>query len=309
MNPCERVAAALATLPLASNEAGAGRWRLAIDGEGAIELRVAGAERWLEIDAACRPAAPSGVVPAARLLALGARLGGLARVVLDPRHASPRLRADLPLDLEGSLAPLLLAAVGGVASALATEPTSRAVAAPTYEAPGAAQDTEDLERLCGEAGYAVTARRPTLLAIDLDLDVPVRARLACEPGGVRVRAEIAALPAAPSPVCVHALACFLLAASADVRMVRPFASHALDAAPPFAAVGFEARLGNAPCARAVGHALGALRTAASLAAREADALARDAGIAATFLELREEPPARERAPQSVNPTCTGGEQR
>jgi hypothetical protein len=319
-----RVAAALAQLPFVSRETGAGSFRLAIGRDGAIDLRITDDERWLELDAAfeldavfeldatdghdgwCATSAPL-------LLERGAALAGLARIVLDDARGVPRLRADVPLDLDGddeaaddALALLLRAAIDGVASA--PSPAS-ATLVPLASAARADDESrglpgsDDLARLCGDAGYAVLARRPTLLAVDLGLDdVAARARLACEPCGVRASVELHVLACAPPPVCTRALALFLLAASAGVRLVRPFATPALACASSGAVVGFEARLGTAPRARLVAHALAALRVAASLAAREATVLARDPEIAATFLALREDQPARERAPRSVNHT-------
>lgn len=301
-----RVAAALARLPFASSEIDADRFRLVIAGDVTIDLRVADEAHWLELDASVLHD-PSCVEAAPALLERGARLEGLARIVLAGGAGLPRVRADLPLDLDdAALAPLLRATVIGLASGRMIGDGT--LPSPTEALATTACSLEELERFCVDAGFAVSTRRETLLAVDLGLDDgAARARVACEPRGVRAWLEIDALRSAPSPVCARALATFLLAASDGVRMVRPFATHAL------AVAGFEARLGPAPCARLVAHALAALRVAAALAAREAAVLARDPEIATTFLALREDQPARDVAPRSVNHSARAsgpeGEQR
>ena len=311
MNARARVAAALARLPFASSEVGADRFRLVLARDGAIDVRIADEERWLELDAS-GPHDASCVESGPDLLERGAHLAGLARIVLAAGPDLPRMRADLPLDLDdAALAPLLRATVMGLASAQVldgTSPSSLEACANGHDGPAPACSVDDLERFCADAGFAVPTRRETLLAVDLGLDdVAARARVACEPRGVRAWVEFDALRSAPSPLCARALATFLLAASAGVRVVRPFATHAA------AVAGFEARLGPAPCARLVAHALAALRVAAALAAREAAVLARDPEIATTFLALREDQPARDVAPRSVNHSARAsgpeGEQR
>ncbi len=301
-----RVAAALARLPFASSEIDADRFRLVIAGDVTIDLRVADEAHWLELDASVLHD-PSCVEAAPALLERGARLEGLARIVLAGGAGLPRVRADLPLDLDdAALAPLLRATVIGLASGRMIGDGT--LPSPTEALATTACSLEELERFCVDAGFAVSTRRETLLAVDLGLDDGAASdRVACEPRGVRAWLEIDALRSAPSPVCARALATFLLAASDGVRMVRPFATHAL------AVAGFEARLGPAPCARLVAHALAALRVAAALAAREAAVLARDPEIATTFLALREDQPARDVAPRSVNHSARAsgpeGEQR
>lgn len=306
-----RVAAALARLPFASSEVGAGRFRLVIGGDVTIDVRVADEAHWLELEANILHG-PSCVEAAPALLERGARLEGLARIVLAGGADLPRVRADLPLGLDdAALAPLLRATITGLASARVIDgrsPSSIEACAAGHDGLAPACSVDDLERFCVDAGFAVSTRRETLLAVDLGLDDgAARARVACERGGVRAWVEIDALRSAPSPACARALATFLLAASVGVRMVRPFATHAL------AVAGFEARLGPAPCARLVAHALEALRVAAQLAAREAAVLARDPEIATTFLALREDQPARDVAPRSVNHSARAsgpeGEQR
>jgi hypothetical protein len=146
----------------------------------------------------------------------------------------------------------------------------------------------ELRAALADGGWASDERPDGTLVVDLDVARVFRqAKVAVGSAETHVAVELSGSDRA-AQACRSAAAALLLEVAAAVRMVRPVLGPAAGAAR------FEVVLSQPAGAAGVAHALGALRVACELAAREVELLLSDERIATLFLARLDAPQSPER---------------
>ena len=277
-NKEDRVLEALRECSPSLEQLGRWDWRLGINGQ--IRARVQ--DGWLSLSASpdgrkFKPDARSLL----RLLEWNREVGGGGKFVLLPDR-SPGIRAEIPLEEEGSLVRRVCDAYVGMENAMKRSGSPRFRDDPgrypviTSHNGGSEWDPRDL---CREADWQFTERESGI-AVPLEGPGFHQAIVRNDRGNSHANVTLLEWESLPDE-CVLAIASLLLTAGAVVRMVRPFAqpdrSHHK--------VGFEVALRGEPSAAEVGHALSSLSVACRSCAQELKAL-ENPDIAGAYLGIR-----------------------
>ena len=271
------IAAALAELAAGSLRGGPERWEATLSGNARVEVFVAGS--WLVM---ISPVAAGG--SPADLLKANACLPAWVKFAHDA-NGRPQIRAEIPIDGEPEAARHVHEAWTGFEAAHALiRGEARELALPE---PLPEESRTAVMNLCVEGGWNATLRGETGVAVDLECNGAFhQAIVSPAAGGLCAAVE---LVAGAEPEALEAVACFLLDASATVRMVRPAARESDGKFLPR----FEFILPANPGAALPAHAFSALSVACGLCAEEVKALW-NTNVAGEYLALRR--PAMEPVP-------------
>jgi hypothetical protein len=263
---------------------GKGEWNFILNNGSTLLVSARADESWLHLDTT------SGSAPLNdlwELLKLNQGLGGLSKLALLSGQATPRLRAEIPLDEEVDLpqrvreACVGLKAIAGklhgekvVDTLAANRPIAErpqvALAAATKESEKGNQS--DLQRLCEESGWKFTERSDSKLTVDLETRSGFhQAQIEARAGGaIALTAEVTR--AAPlGPNSKQATGMMLLLASARVRLGRATARETETGA----ITSFETLFQSRPCPAEFNHALSALAIACELSGHAVAAMSDD----------------------------------
>ncbi|MEK6324276.1 MAG: hypothetical protein AABN33_21770 [Acidobacteriota bacterium] len=300
---------------------GGGRWSFALANGKSFAVTARTVDEWFVLDAPLTDRIARGEMW--DLLLMNASLEGLSKFVLMPDNRSVHLRADIPLldeeycesDSEGEinddLTLRVLEACAGLKAAfrmfrgetsnehalpLGAPPAPAAIPreSPSVQSEGADKSrVQELQRLCGDAGWPFIERSAGKLVVDLEARGGFyQALVEQRSAGADVSVEVALFDDL-APTSRQALSALLLKTGALVRLARPSIEKKENQIAARFVVGFA----TMPAAAELAHALCSLSVACSMCGREARAIkdetiARDylaiAGIAPGYAEVREE---------------------
>ncbi|MEK6289230.1 MAG: hypothetical protein AABO57_26255 [Acidobacteriota bacterium] len=301
-----RVLESLKKCAASAEQSGGGRWSFALGNGKSFAVTARAVDEWLLLDLPLTDRIARGEMW--DLLRMNATLEGPSKFVLMPDNRSVHLRADIPLfeeeygetECEGETdddpARRVETACAGLKAALRSfrgEATNKRVVKSGQSEGVDESRAQELQRLCGEAGWPFIERAAGKLAIDLDARGGFyQALVEQRSSGAHVSVEVAVCDALAA-TSRQAISTLLLKTGGVVRMARP----SVDEQESRVAARFEVAFVAPPTAIELAHALSSLSVACSLCGRETQALrdetiANDylaiAGIAAGPAEVREE---------------------
>jgi len=261
--------------------AGRARWRLALANGRPFEVSavVDAVGEWLQLDAPAGAGRDSRRLWAA--LVVNGSLAGAAKIALTADGL--RLRAEMPLDRRDVLAARVASSCCGFKDALSALDGDPDVAARAgLDAAPGLPAVDDLASACREAGWSVSERANGRVAVNLECTRRFHQALVVPQayGGVLVAAELVRA-ATLSPAARAALATFLLATTARVRLARAVA----DEEGGHVSARLEVAFDTTADASDLDHALSALAAGCNVAGDEARVLEHE-DIASWYLALR-----------------------
>jgi len=248
-----------------------GLWQVALSDKDSVQARIV--DDWLVMTSpVLEPRC------AADLLECNGRLLGWVKFALDANGAF-QVRAELPLDETRLDAPAVHQALAEFRVAHAMLRGEFPLPVPPDPLTAAAQ--ADLISLCAEAGWPAVPRGEDSVAVELECRGSFHQAL-LGPGAAGLRAVTGFAPSDSSDAeAAEAVAHFLLAASAEVCMVRPVVETLAGKTTPK----FEFLFSSYPSAALVAHAFAALSVASRICVEEVRVL-RDPNVARDYLALR-----------------------
>jgi len=276
-------AALLATMDFVE-EVAPNCWQVRPNATSTAPLRAQLVDGFLELSGAFSPASPASRW---ELLKANASLAGMAKFSSAPNRGL-RLQAEIPLQVEDNLALRLAQARKAFAAALVPAISQQ------EHAPAAADEVAppDLPRLCEEAGWQCSSRRPDRCAVPLASGRGAHtALITAQAGTVQVCTELASWDSL-SVTCREGLATLLLSANARLRLARAVVAEDENGGAAQLEVVFEAPA----TAAEVRCALEALSVGADVCAPLAEIMQPEAA-AELFLAIQGDPRDREDSQQ------------